>query len=194
MKLAGEVDVGLLRGVPDLVSLTEVPVDTAREMPGVRRVVQQALAALCRDRDREGSYLGRDMRARVRKLEQLLARLHRLLPSVVRGLRDRAQERMRRLAGGVEVDVQRLAQEAAILAERADVTEELVRIGSHLVALRALLRARGPVGKRIDFLLQELHREVNTVGSKVGDPQIAPLVLEAKAELEKLREQVQNVE
>jgi uncharacterized protein (TIGR00255 family) len=134
------------------------------------------------------------MRVRVRKLERLLAELRRSLPDVIASVKQRAGERMRRVAGGIDVDPQRLAQEAAILAERADVTEETVRIASHLGALRGLLRSSEPVGKRVEFLLQEIHREVNTVGSKVGDLRVAGLVLEAKAEIEKLREQVQNVE
>jgi uncharacterized protein (TIGR00255 family) len=194
MKLPGEVDLRLLSGLPDLVRVTERPVDAAREMPGVRRAVRSALAALDRDRQREGRCLGQDMRARVQKLERMLAQLRRALPVVIANVKQRAGERMRRVAGGIDVDPQRLAQEAAILAERADVTEEAVRIASHLGALRGLLRSAEPVGKRVEFLLQEVHREVNTVGSKVGDLRVAGLVLEAKAEIEKLREQVQNVE
>ena len=99
-----------------------------------------------------------------------------------------------RLVGGAEVERGRVAQEFATLAERSDVTEELVRLEAHLVALRAALRASGPVGKRVEFLLQEVHRELNTTGSKAGDPAIVDLVLGAKGEVEKLREQVQNVE
>ena len=194
MRLEGKVDLRLLGSIPDLVHVSEAPVDPAREMPGVRRVVKQALEALFRDRRREGAYLGRDMRVRVRKLEGLVSDLRRSLPGAVQTLNQRAVERMRRLAGAADIDPVRLAQEAAILAERADVTEEIVRIGSHIAALGPLLRAQEAVGKRVEFLLQEVHREFNTVGSKVGDLRMANLVLEAKAEIEKLREQVQNVE
>jgi uncharacterized protein (TIGR00255 family) len=194
MKLSGEVDLHLVGMIPDLVRVSEAPVDSSREMSSVRRVVQRALAALARDRRREGAYLGGDMRTRVRKLGRLILDLRRSLPEVVDGLSRRASERIRRFAGGVDIDPQRLAQEAAILAERSDVTEEIVRASSHITALRALLRASGPVGKRMEFLLQEVHREINTVGSKIGDLRVASMVLEAKADLEKLREQVQNVE
>jgi uncharacterized protein (TIGR00255 family) len=99
-----------------------------------------------------------------------------------------------RLVGGAELDRGRVAQEVAVLADRSDVTEELVRLEAHLAALAATLGERGPVGKRIEFLLQEIHRELNTTGSKAGDQGITDLVLVAKAEVEKLREQVQNVE
>jgi uncharacterized protein (TIGR00255 family) len=194
MKLTGDVDLQLLSNVPDLVHVKEAAADPAREIGAVRRAVREALTALGRERQREGAHLGRDMQRRVQKLERLVRDLRRCLPHVMADLKKRAAERMRRLAGGVDVDPQRLAQEAAILTERADVTEEIVRMGSHLGALKKLLTSTDPVGKRIEFLLQELHREINTVGSKVGDLRVAGLVLDAKAELEKLREQVQNVE
>jgi uncharacterized protein (TIGR00255 family) len=194
MRLAGEVDVALLRGMPELVRTVEQAADPAREMPAVRRAVRRALAALDRERRREGGHLGRDMSARVGALARIARTLEGRLPAAVRDLQRRAAERVTRLAAGVPVDAQRLAQEAAILAERGDVTEELVRLGSHLEALRGLLRAREPTGKRIEFLLQEVHREVNTIGSKMLDPRVSGLVLDAKAEVEKLREQVQNVE
>ena len=112
--------------------------------------------------------------------------------SIIAG--NKPEDRLARLPGGGEVDRSRVAQEAAVLADRVDVTEEIVRLSSHLPALAGALRQRGPTGKRIEFLLQEIHRELNTTGSKAGDMVIAELVLSAKAEVEKLREQVQNVE
>jgi uncharacterized protein (TIGR00255 family) len=104
------------------------------------------------------------------------------------------ETRMRELLGKDGIDAGRLAQEAALLADRADVTEELVRLTSHLDTLASLTADKAPVGKRIDFLLQEVQRELNTVGSKAGDLDATRLVLDGKAEVEKLREQVQNVE
>jgi uncharacterized protein (TIGR00255 family) len=99
-----------------------------------------------------------------------------------------------RLLGGADLDRGRVAQEVALLAERSDVTEELVRLEGHLAALAGALGRPGPVGKRIEFLLQEIQRELNTTGAKAGDRRVAELVLAAKGEVEKLREQVQNVE
>jgi uncharacterized protein (TIGR00255 family) len=96
--------------------------------------------------------------------------------------------------GGAELDPSRVAHEVAMLAERSDITEELVRLESHLAALATALRDRGSIGKRVEFLIQEIHRELNTTGSKAGDLVITDLVLASKGELEKLREQVQNVE
>jgi uncharacterized protein (TIGR00255 family) len=194
MKLAGDVDVHALTAVPDLIRVTEIPAQLEREQPGLVRAVTQALAALGRDRQREGANLAREMLGHVRELVTVLEGVDRQLPEAVRALSERTNERIRRLAAGVEVDPHRLAQEAAILAERADVTEELVRLRSHVPALRALLRAAEPVGKRIEFLLQEMHREINTLGAKVGNALVTGAVLDAKALVEKLREQVQNIE
>ncbi len=109
-------------------------------------------------------------------------------------VRARLKERVTDLLRGVEIDQSRLLQEVATLAQRSDITEELVRLHSHLKALAGLLRAHEPVGKRIDFLLQEIQREVNTIGAKADDVDIRHLVVAAKEEVEKLREQVQNIE
>jgi uncharacterized protein (TIGR00255 family) len=109
-------------------------------------------------------------------------------------VRARLESRLTRIAVGVEVDPARLAQELAALVERGDVTEELVRLDSHLGALEAAVRGHGATGKRIEFLLQEVLRELNTTGAKASDAHINGWVLEGKAEVEKLREQVQNVE
>jgi uncharacterized protein (TIGR00255 family) len=120
----------------------------------------------------------------------LQKRTKALLPELAR----RLEERVAALLGKELVNPERLAQEAAVLAERADVTEELVRLDSHLTRLGELLRQSGSIGKAIDFLIQEIHREINTIASKSADLEVTNLTLEAKGEIEKLREQVQNVE
>jgi uncharacterized protein (TIGR00255 family) len=134
------------------------------------------------------------MRRRTAAVRRATADIRRRLPHALAELRRQVEERLVRLVGGAELDRGRVAQEVAVLADRSDVTEELVRLEAHLLALAATLRERGPVGKRVEFLLQEIHRELNTTGSKAGDRGITDLVLAAKAEVERLREQVQNVE
>jgi uncharacterized protein (TIGR00255 family) len=134
------------------------------------------------------------MQRRTAAVRRATADIRRRLPRALMALRRQVEERLVRLVGGAELDRGRVAQEVAVLADRSDVTEELVRLESHLAALGAALREPGPVGKRIEFLLQEIQRELNTTGSKAGDRAITDLVLAAKAEVEKLREQVQNVE
>ncbi|HZP41290.1 MAG TPA: YicC/YloC family endoribonuclease [Candidatus Binatia bacterium] len=180
--------------LPDLFEVAERPPDVQRELPAVRRALAAALRAFDAERRREGARLARDMRARTARVQALAARIRRQLPRALAALRRQMEERLERVVGGGELDPGRVAQEVAMLADRSDVTEEIVRLESHLAALRVALGERGPVGKRIEFLLQEIHRELNTTGAKAGDLTIGRLVLDAKGEVEKLREQVQNVE
>src|SRR5262249_52895658 len=163
------------------------------ELPAVRRALGAALRAFDGERRREGDHLRRDMQRRVARLRQATTTIRRRLPRALAALRARVEERLARVNRPAELDPGRVA-EAAVLAERSDITEELVRLASHLAALDGALAERGPVGKRIEFLLQEVHRELTTTGAKAGDLAIGELVLAAKAEAEKLREQVQNVE
>ena len=156
-----------------------------------------ALAAFESERLREGEGLRRDLVARLERMEGLVANVEtraRILPELVRR---RLSDRVRAFADQVaEIDPARLAQEVAFLVDRSDVTEELVRLGGHLCQARTVLAQPDgePVGKRLDFLLQEIGRETNTVGSKASDLEISRLVLELKGEAEKVREQVQNLE
>jgi uncharacterized protein (TIGR00255 family) len=122
------------------------------------------------------------------------ARLRRGVPAMQQGLRARLLERARRLAEGADVDPGRLAYEVASMIDRGDVSEEIVRLESHLAAVGETLRAGGPIGKRVEFLLQEVLRELNTTGAKVADPALTAHVVAGKEAVEKLREQVQNVE
>jgi uncharacterized protein (TIGR00255 family) len=193
LRLSGDVDLALLRGVPELYRTREVASPPPAEKAALLRAVEKALRDLDRSREREGEHLAADMRARVGALEALAERMaERAEVSRLDGRR-RIEERLRELvAGGVEES--RLVQEAAFQAERSDVTEEIVRLRSHLAGLRELLAAKDPVGKRIDFLLQEVQREVNTVASKSSDLKLTQLAVEGKSEIEKIREQVQNVE
>ncbi len=115
-------------------------------------------------------------------------------PQVVLEYQKRLAERIKELAGGLELDAARLAQEVAVMADRCDITEEIVRMQSHIAQFEALLQSDEAEGRKIDFLLQEMNREINTIGSKGNDADIARQVIEAKSELGKLREQAQNIE
>src|SRR5262245_5579005 len=194
LRLPGTVQLADVLRLPELFDVVERPPDLGRELPALRRALAAALRAFVRERAREGSHVQRDMRQRAATLRTLLGRMRRRLPELQRALRQRAEERLGRLLSGSEVESGRLAQELAAVADRGDVTEELVRLGSHLAALAAALRGNSAAGKRVEFLLQEILRELNTTGAKVADAQTAAWVLEAKGEVEKLREQVQNVE
>ena len=192
--LAGEVALADVLRLPDLFEVSEEPPEVKRELPALLQALARALEAFDAERRREGRNLARDMQRRTAIMKRTTIAIRRRLPQVLAALRRQVEERLVRLVGGPEVEAGRVAHEVAMLAERSDVTEELVRLESHLSALAAVLAAPGPVGKRVEFLLQEIQRELNTTGAKAGDTQVTDLVLAAKAEVEKLREQVQNVE
>ena len=145
-------------------------------------------------RTREGEATLRDMEARLEVVEKLLAAVEERAPQVAAEWQNKLKERLGRLAGDLAVDEQRIAQEIAIFADRCDISEELVRFRSHLSQFRGLFGSDEPVGRQMDFLVQELNREVNTMGSKSNDAELTRQVVSIKAELEKVREQVQNVE
>ena len=180
--------------LPDLFEVSEQLPEVRGELAAVRQALARALRAFDAERRREGTHLQRDMQRRTAAIRRATTTIRRRLPEALAALRRQVEERLVRLVGGAELDRGRMAQEVAVLADRSDVTEEVVRLEGHLAALAATLRERGPIGKRIEFLLQEIHRELNTTGAKAGDRRITDLVLDAKAEVEKLREQVQNVE
>jgi uncharacterized protein (TIGR00255 family) len=191
--LKGELDLGLLRG-SEIFETVEVPRDLRGEFPVAGRVLARALVTLDRARRREGRNLQHDMQARVARLVAIERTIRAHAAAVAGELQTKVNDRLQGILKGSTVDPARVAQEVAYLAERSDVTEELVRLRSHLDELRKMLAAGGPVGKQIEFLLQETHREINTIGSKVNQLEITRLVVEAKGEVERLREQVQNVE
>lgn len=191
--LAAPLDPGLFR-TPDIFRTVEVSIDVQPEFGGATRALRQALVRFNRARRREGANLQRDMRARIERLAAIERAIRRRAATTVRDVQARLTERMQRLLQGTDIDVARVAQEAALVADRGDVTEEMVRMVSHLAALRSALAGRESVGKQMEFLLQETHREINTIGSKVNDLTVTKLVVEAKTEVERLKEQVQNVE
>ena len=194
LRLPGEVDLGLLQGRTDLVRVVERRTDASAEIDLVRSVLERAVQAFNRDREREGRALGRDMLGRTRRLGQLRDRIARRATALGPQLAARLRERLATLLEGKDVKEDRLVQEVAFLVDRSDVTEELVRLRSHLQGLRTLLQSREPIGKKLDFLLQEVHREFNTIASKSADLDVTNLTIEARSEIEKLKEQTQNVE
>jgi uncharacterized protein (TIGR00255 family) len=176
-----------------------VPGEAEPGESGVAAIVQAidaAMADLVSMRRREGAVLAADLEQRISRLESLVSEIAEHAAVAPSQLRQRLTDRIEKLlqGGTVTVDEVRLATEVALLADRADVTEELVRLRAHLHALGTLVREDAPVGRRMDFLVQEVGREVNTIGSKSPAIEISRRVVEAKAEVEKIREQVQNVE
>ena len=195
--LGGAVDVGTVLRMPDVMQVRrdDESLGDAVSTEFVL-VVDAAAKALLAMREAEGARLAAVISERIALVEAAVTRLAARAPERLDAQRVRLQENVQRLAGGVAVDPQRLAQEIAILADRLDVGEELDRFASHLAAFRGLLSGRDPepVGKRLGFLLQELLREANTTGSKANDAGMLQDVVAIKEELERIREQVENLE
>lgn len=186
---------------PHLAEVLRIPgviathtVDTDAAAAPVAQALAAALDQLCAHRAREGQALAADLGARVEGLRALLAELSAAAAAAAPAIAARLRDRLAEVLAPGAVEPARLAQEVALLVERADVTEELVRARAHVDALAATLAAPGAVGRRLDFLLQELGREINTTGAKSATAAISAQVVQAKAELEKMREQVQNLE
>jgi uncharacterized protein (TIGR00255 family) len=177
-----------------VVRLDERDVDLDAARSALRSALVSALDALVEMRAREGAALARDLSSRLDTIEALAARVADLAPQAVEHHRARLEERVTELARGIPLDPARLAQEVALLADRSDVAEELTRLASHVAQVRALLASDEPAGRKLDFLVQEMHREVNTTGSKSQSADIAAVIVALKAEVERMREQVQNVE
>lgn len=181
---------GMLQPAPRAATVS----DLERSLAGA--ALDRALSALDAERLREGEALRSDVLGRIGRMASAAETVRDRSAGLPERARLRLIERIRSLAAGVEPDPARLAQEIAMLADRSDVTEELVRLGGHLEQLRRLVEAPDgePVGKRLDFLLQEVNREVNTVASKTQELEISRAVLDLKSEAEKVREQIQNLE
>jgi len=193
--LSGEVDLSLVAGLQDLITVTEVKEDPEAIWQVLSPGLTQALDELDRMRVEEGMTLAEDIGGRIGNIEGLVRTIRVKAPATVEHARKRMEDTLARLLNE-QPDPVRLAQEIAILAERTDVTEELTRLGSHIGQFRSLLgdSGREAVGRKLDFMIQEMGREVNTIGSKAMDAQISLEVVNLKAELEKIREQVQNIE
>ncbi|BCS53597.1 YicC/YloC family endoribonuclease [Geobacter sp. SVR] len=194
--LNGDVPLNLVLAQKGVLRETAVAaaIDETEYLPQLAAAVNAAVASIDAMRAREGQALHDDLSARRRQLSASVAQISDRAPRVVEEYRQKLKLRLDQLLDGVEMDLVRLAQEVALMADRGDVTEELVRLSSHFAQFDEALSLAEPVGRKLDFLMQEMNREVNTIGSKSSDTEITTLVVAIKAEMEKMREQVQNVE
>ncbi|MDO9041837.1 MAG: YicC/YloC family endoribonuclease [Desulfocapsaceae bacterium] len=158
------------------------------------QALDQALVECENMRQQEGAALVRDLLARLQGFTQTIEKIEAAIPELLRQREQLLGERLQKLLGNVQLDPQRLCQEVAILADKTDVTEEIVRLQSHIGQFQSFLTEKEAVGRKLDFLLQEFLREVNTIASKINDAAVAYLTVELKSELEKMREQIQNIE
>jgi uncharacterized protein (TIGR00255 family) len=193
--LDGAPSLELLMACGGILQNAAPETDVERVWPSLEACLTQALGELDAMRGREGRYLAQDLDARLDRIEGALKEIAGNAAGLTAIYQERLRERIATLTQGlVEIDHARLAQEVAFLAERSDISEELVRAESHIRQFRGIMAAPEAGGRKLNFLLQELNREFNTMGSKIGSADVAHAVVDVKSELEKIREQVQNVE
>lgn len=194
LQLEGEISLAMMTGLRDLFVATESVQNPAALWEDLSKTLDEATATLMEMREKEGESLKRDLTARLSLIDGILGAIAGRVPLVVCEYQKRLGARIRELTGGTTLDESRLLQEVAIMAEKSDITEEIVRFRSHIGQFTDLLTIGDGAGRKIDFLIQEMGREVNTIGAKSNDAEISRNVIEIKSELAKLREQVQNIE
>jgi uncharacterized protein (TIGR00255 family) len=195
LKLSGGVTLDQIIRAPGVFQSDEELVEAENIWPAVEKALKQALDALIRMREREGAHLAEDLAARIGVMRKAVEKIQKQAPATAENYRQQLLERIK--AAGIEniaADDERLMKEVILFADRSDITEELTRLQSHFQQFEDCRKAKEPVGRTLDFLAQEMNREINTTGSKANDAVISREVVTLKAELERFREQVQNVE
>lgn len=192
--LRDDVAVSSLARFPDVLTVHRAANDEEVLWNAVRQVTDAALERFVKMREREGAKLEKDIISRAHTVLNLVGKVEERSPQTVQEHMEKMQARLRELLNGADVDEQRLLAEAAIYADKIDVSEETVRLRSHLDQLEHMFSENEPIGRKLDFLVQEINREANTIGSKAQDVALARIVVDIKAEIEKIREQIQNIE
>jgi uncharacterized protein (TIGR00255 family) len=189
-----EIDLSMLVGLPDVLTREQQPEDVESVWPQLEESIEAALEQCLAMRQREGEALSADLDQRLELFSATLDSIEQAIPTIVADREAALKERLDKLLTTIDIDPARLAQEVAILVDKSDVTEEMVRLRSHIDQFEGLLKSSEPVGRKLDFLIQEFLREVNTIASKINDAETAHKAVNLKSELEKMREQVQNIE
>jgi len=193
-QLSGELEVNTMLNFPDIFQSGQNETEEETILKSAASTLNDAINELLRMRQMEGLKLREDLEKRIALLQGMHSQISLITPNLVFTYKEKMTKRIKELTEGVEIDPNRITAEAAIFADRSDISEELVRLDSHLQQFLRTLQFSEPIGRKLDFIIQELNREINTIGSKAGDLQIAQIVINFKAELEKMREQVQNIE
>ena len=193
-KLTGSITIDTLLRVPGVLKSTESTLDVEAVWPSVEQALKRALGQLVKMREKEGKFLTVDLTGRLDILTTGVAQIRRVAPNIINHYREQLHTRIKEAGLDVPLDDERLRKEVVLFADRCDITEELTRLESHFQQFRDCLKSTEPVGRTLDFLSQEMNRELNTIGSKANAIEISQVVVKLKAELEKIREQVQNIE
>ena len=193
-QLTGAITMDTLLRVPGVLKSTEPTLDAAAVWPSIEQALKRALGQLVKMREKEGKFLAADLAGRLDSLATGVVRIRAVAPSIVQHYREQLHTRIQEAGLTVPIDDERLSKEVVLFADRSDITEELTRLESHFQQFRECFKSTEPVGRTLDFLSQEMNRELNTIGSKSNAVEISQVVVRLKAELEKIREQVQNIE
>lgn len=195
LNIDSQVSLDLLAGVGGVIKLAENIRNMEDCWPVVKDCIDEAMSDIVAMRKKEGDFIAGDIVKRLDYIEMTVDKIDKESSGLLSLYQERLSERISVLTKGVvDIDPERIAQEAALLAGRSDISEEIVRIASHIKQFRAIMDSEEPAGRKLNFLLQELNREINTIGSKAGKAQLSYMVVDIKSELEKIREQMQNVE
>ncbi|MGD8523127.1 MAG: YicC/YloC family endoribonuclease [Desulfobacterales bacterium] len=193
--IKSEISVDLLLSPGGIIKPADMAKDTEAVWPSIRDCLNQALGEIDAMRKREGDFIAKDLFQRLAHINAQIEEIRIGASGLLDAYQQRLKERISALTGDiVEIDPGRIAQEAAILADRSDISEEIIRSESHLKQFHHIMESDEPAGRKLNFMLQELHREFNTMGSKIGNAEISHRIVDVKSELEKIREQIQNVE
>lgn len=192
--LHGEIDINTLIALPGVVTYEPVPKDTVRLWRELGKALDKAISALLASRAKEGNALAGDMMLRIGRIDKHLKGIEARSEVSINRYKNDLAERVKKLSGGLSMDNGRLEQEVALFAKNTDITEEITRLKSHIDGFRKELRSGGEKGKSLDFIAQELSREANTIGAKSADIQISRNMIAIKSQIDKIREQLKNIE
>jgi uncharacterized protein (TIGR00255 family) len=190
----GEITIGTILQAPGVMRSSEHSIDAAEAWPVLQQALAAALVELIKMREREGKHLAKDLIHRLKVLRKEIKEVRTLYPDVVKKYRSALLERIEKAGLNLPIDDERLLKEVSFFADRSDISEELTRLESHLAQFAHHLRKNEPVGRTLEFITQEIFRELNTLGAKSNDAAISQHIVACKSELEKIREQIQNLE
>jgi uncharacterized protein (TIGR00255 family) len=194
LKVAGEITIETILRAPGVLHPVEEKISEDAAWRDIDVALADALDELVKMREREGKHLAKDLIKRLKLVRQSLRKIRQLHPVVAKKYRQTLQERLQKAGLEQPIDEERIAKEIIFFADKSDVSEELTRLDSHFAQFAHHLRRNEPVGRTLDFMIQEIYREFNTLGAKASDAEISQLVITCKSEMEKIREQVQNIE
>lgn len=194
LQVPGEINIETILRAPGVLKAPEEQLAPDDVWPSVEAALKAALADLLKMREAEGRHLARDLEKRMKIVRECVRKVKKIVPGVVKRYRETLQERIQRAGIELPIDDERLVKEVVVFADKSDVTEELTRLESHFEQFAAHLKKDEPVGRTLEFMCQEIGREFNTLGAKANDVEISQLVVTCKAEMEKIREQVANIE